>query len=256
MKNMKKRVLLLLVITLIFVLFNAVAVYAEDERNYQTYYTSFFGDSAQVDCITRVTTHPQEPKAVFVIVQDKTTKRFYFAANAVNETQYVVAKDGLNARLFPNVLYDNVDRVLPYGAAVQLIGSGNGWAIIDKNGEFLFCWDEYLSDEKPKIEQKKKTITTTNSAIYSAADLRYQGVIHWGGWRWTWYSQNVLPGGGLNIPGRHVDSNGYVCDENGFICLASSVLSKGTIVETPFGKKGKIYDSGCAADTLDVYTNF
>ena len=71
-----------------------------------------------------------------------------------------------------------------------------------------------------------------------------------------WYSQKVLPGGGLNIPGRHVDNNGYVCDENGFICLASGSLAKGTIVETPFGKKGKVYDCGCAANTLDVYTNF
>lgn len=250
---MKKRVLLLLICTLIFVLCLAVPAYAEDERNYQTYYTSFFGDSTQVECVTRTTTHPQEPKAVFVIVQDKTTKRFYFAANAVNKTKYVVAESGLNARLFPNVNYDNVDQVLPYGSAVQLIGYGNGWSIIDKNGEFLFCWDEYLSDKKPKVEKKETPVSTT---IYSAADLRYQGVIHWGGWRWTWYSQNVLPGGGLNIPGRHVDANGYVCDENGFICLASGSLAKGTIVETPFGKKGKIYDCGCAADTLDVYTNF
>ena len=33
-------------------------------------------------------------------------------------------------------------------------------------------------------------------------------------------------------------------------------LGKGTVVNTPFGKAGKIYDSGCAADTLDVYTDF
>ena len=88
---------------------------------------------------------------------------------------------------------------------------------------------------------------------YTPADFMSAGVIHWGGWRWTWYSQNVLPGGGLCIPGRHVDDMGYVCDENEYICLAATSLSKGTIVDTPFGKQGKVYDSGCAYGTLDTY---
>lgn len=88
---------------------------------------------------------------------------------------------------------------------------------------------------------------------YTPADFMSAGVIYWGGWRWTWYSQNVLPGGDLCIPGRHVEENGYVCDENNYICLAATSLSKGTIVDTPFGKQGKIYDSGCAYGTLDTY---
>lgn len=90
----------------------------------------------------------------------------------------------------------------------------------------------------------------------SASDLQSSGVIYWGGWRWTWYSQNVLPGGGLSIPGRHIDESGYVCDENDYICLAATSLSQGTVVDTPFGKQGKVYDSGCAYGTLDVYTAF
>jgi selenocysteine lyase/cysteine desulfurase len=45
-------------------------------------------------------------------------------------------------------------------------------------------------------------------------------------------------------------------DAEGYIVLASGTLAKGTVVNTPFGKAGKVYDSGCAADTLDVYTNF
>jgi len=82
------------------------------------------------------------------------------------------------------------------------------------------------------------------------------GVLNWNGWRWTYYSQRVLPGGGLNIPGRHVDADGYVCDENEYICLASSTLAWGTVVDTPFGKPGRVYDSGCAADVLDVYVDW
>ncbi|MBO7729247.1 MAG: hypothetical protein J6S31_00130 [Lachnospiraceae bacterium] len=91
---------------------------------------------------------------------------------------------------------------------------------------------------------------------YSADELRFLGVIYAGDFKWTWYSQNVLPGGGLQIPGRHVDENGYICDENDRICLASSDLEWGTIVTTPFGKEGCIYDCGCASGTLDVYVDF
>ena len=101
-----------------------------------------------------------------------------------------------------------------------------------------------------------KPASTSSSMIYSASYFRNAGVINWGGYRWTWYSQRVLPGPGLNIPGRHVDSNGYVCDANDYICLASTCLAKGSVVNTPFGKQGKVYDSGCDYGTLDVYTNF
>ena len=58
------------------------------------------------------------------------------------------------------------------------------------------------------------------------------------------------------IYGRHVDENGFVCDGNGYICVASSALSWGTIVDTPFGKQGKVYDSGCAYDTIDIYVHW
>ena len=94
------------------------------------------------------------------------------------------------------------------------------------------------------------------SGYYSANDLMYNGVIYWGGYRWTWYSEKVLPGGGLQIPGRYVDESGYVCDENGYICLASSELGWGTVIDTPFGKSGCVYDSGCDSGTLDVYVSW
>jgi len=82
------------------------------------------------------------------------------------------------------------------------------------------------------------------------------GVIKWGGWSWTWYSQRVLPGPGLKIPGRHVGPNGYIMDKNGRICLASTALKKGTIVDTPFGAQGCVYDSGCPKNVLDVYVDW
>lgn len=78
------------------------------------------------------------------------------------------------------------------------------------------------------------------------------------GTRYTWYSQNSLPGGGLtelNNNGRHVNDEGFVCDGDGYISVASSDHPIGTVVETPFGE-GKVYDTGCASGTIDIYTNY
>lgn len=94
------------------------------------------------------------------------------------------------------------------------------------------------------------------NALYSASQFTQFGVIRWNGWKWTWYSERVRPGTGLDIPGRHNDEYGYVCDENGYICLSSSVLRKGTVIDTPFGKQGKVYDTGCAKDVIDVYVSW
>lgn len=118
--------------------------------------------------------------------------------------------------------------------------------------------EEAAQVEEPAAVEENNTDSAlvVYDVLYSASDLRFHGVIYAGEWRWTWYSQNVLPGGGLSIPGRHVDENGFVCDENDRICLASSDLEYGTVVATPFGKEGCVYDCGCDSGTLDVYVDF
>ena len=102
-------------------------------------------------------------------------------------------------------------------------------------------------------EEESAEVSEDPAAAYSFDELLWMGVIYWGDYRWTYYSESVLPGEGLNIPGRYTDETGFVCDENGYICLASSDLSYGTIVSTPFGRMGCVYDSGCPSGTLDVY---
>lgn len=88
----------------------------------------------------------------------------------------------------------------------------------------------------------------------SSEDFREDGVEFWNGYYWTHYSELALPGEDLDIPGRYTDYNGYVCDENDYICLASDSLPRGSVVPTPFGKDGKVYDCGCGNDyVLDVY---
>ena len=90
-----------------------------------------------------------------------------------------------------------------------------------------------------------------------AGDFMRAGVIYEGDTRFTWYSQRVLAGGGLtelNDNGRHVE-DGFVKDADGYIAVASSDHEPGEIVETPFGE-GKVYDTGCASGTIDIYTDF
>lgn len=89
-------------------------------------------------------------------------------------------------------------------------------------------------------------------------EFQWYGVVEDNGTRYTWYSQKVLPGGGLtdlNSSGRHVNEDGYVVDGNGYIAVASSDHEIGTVLDTPFGE-AKVYDTGCASGTVDVYTNF
>ena len=90
-----------------------------------------------------------------------------------------------------------------------------------------------------------------------ADDLKSRGVIYDGGYRYTWYSQRVLPGGGLAIEGRHVSDEGYVVDAGERIVVASSDLPHGTELDVPFGSgKAVVLDTGCASGTIDVYTDF
>ena len=83
------------------------------------------------------------------------------------------------------------------------------------------------------------------------------GVKKFEGHRETWYSQKVLPGGGLKIPGRHVADDGTVRDGEGYIVVASdlSYLSRDSVVLTSLGP-GKVYDTGCAYGTIDIYVNW
>lgn len=91
-----------------------------------------------------------------------------------------------------------------------------------------------------------------SAKLYTLGQFMSAGVINWGGYKFTYYSQQVLPGGGLSIPGRHVNADGYVADGDGYIVLASSA-AKGSVIDTPFGYRGKVYDRGTVGNHYDVY---
>lgn len=100
---------------------------------------------------------------------------------------------------------------------------------------------------------KSRPASSSSSSYYSLSDLQFQGIIYWGGYKFTYYSQSVLPGGGLYIPGRHVNEGGFVADGDGYIVIANDA-PLGTIINTPFGYQGKVYDRGTYGNHMDVYT--
>ena len=110
----------------------------------------------------------------------------------------------------------------------------------------------------PEIESYEPEVKSSYYNTYTG-DFYSDGIVYGeDGTRYTWYSQNVLPGSGLyelNSNGRHVNDSGFVCDGDGYIAVASSDHAIGTIVSTPFGD-AKVYDTGCASGTIDIYTNY
>ena len=106
-----------------------------------------------------------------------------------------------------------------------------------------------LSDDSEEVASYPERST---EKLYDLQTFMFSGVINWQGLKFTYYSQSVLPGGGLQIPGRHVNKDGYVSDGDGYIVLAGSA-PKGTVYDTPFGYQGKIYDRGTVGNHLDVY---
>ena len=180
--------------------------------------------------------------------------------------------DYLRVRRLASTDSDILDVYDP-GTSVTAIGYEGEWVKVRYDGSVAYMHSDYLTmfgdnDESDKDDELESATEeqpeedsseedTESDAIYTASDLYYDGIISYYDYRYTWYSENVLPGGGLYIPGRHGDENGYICDEDNYICLASDSLEKGTVVNTPFGKMGKVYDTGTgASDILDVYTNW
>lgn len=102
------------------------------------------------------------------------------------------------------------------------------------------------------------TLKMEYSGVYSYNGLnKRRGAIYFNGHRETYYSEKVLPGNGLRIPGRHVADDGTIRDENGYICVAADpgFLARGTVLITSLGP-AKVYDSGCAYGTVDIYVNW
>ena len=171
-------------------------------------------------------------------------------------TTMYAATAGLNVRKEPS-LNSEIVKVLDVNAEVQKVDNfdNNEWTKIKIDNNYYYIVSKFLSILPIEILQEPVTINTYNNINNTGVLTKSKGVNYFNGHRETWYSQRVLPGSGLHIPGRHVDDRGLVCDEDGYICVASEDYPKGTIIETSLGM-GRVYDCGCNSGTIDIYTDW
>lgn len=135
-------------------------------------------------------------------------------------------------------------RTVKRNTKVKQIKAGKVWARVRYDGKKYKVKVKYLANHKAVRK-------------YTGAKFKRTGVVYWDDHKFTWYSQRALPGYGLKIPGRHVDSQGFVCDKYGYIVLGSNTANRGKIIPTPFGRFGKVYDAGfVSTNWFDCFTNF
>ena len=132
----------------------------------------------------------------------------------------------------------------------------------ETNGQFAAMRDEALAAKERQLERQRQQRAAQQQQQQAAQQQSYsgnsgsfksQGVIYQNGIRYTYYSSNVLYH--YRTSEWNAGSDGIYRDSAGYIVVASSDHSQGSVVSTPFGA-GKVYDSGCASGTIDIYTNF
>ena len=95
---------------------------------------------------------------------------------------------------------------------------------------------------------------TYNTPSSGTGNFQSDGVWYDNNYRYTWYSSNAAYH--YRTPEWSAGSDGVYRDSEGYVVVASSDYAQGTVIEdTPFGA-AKVYDTGCASGTLDVYTNY
>lgn len=95
---------------------------------------------------------------------------------------------------------------------------------------------------------------TYNTPSSGSGNFKADGVWYDENYRYTWYSSNAAYH--YRTPEWSAGSDGVYRDSEGYVVVASSDYAQGTVIEdTPFGA-AKVYDTGCASGTLDIYTNY
>lgn len=107
-------------------------------------------------------------------------------------------------------------------------------------------------ERQRKIEEEKadQSVQVRSNGI---GLTKSSGVNWYNGWRETYYSSRVLYH--YMTPQWTAGADGVYRDSDGYVIVSSSSESYGTITDTSFGI-GKVYDTGCALGTHDIYVNW
>lgn len=120
---------------------------------------------------------------------------------------------------------------------VKQVKGGKKFVTVKYKGERYKVRKIYLNAEK--LPSKKKS-------RYYINYIKTKAPVKWHGRKYTYYTSRLCPIWLLPVKGLHLDKNGFWCDENDYIVLGSSRVNKAnrTVFATPFGKYGKVYDTG------------
>jgi chemotaxis protein histidine kinase CheA len=114
-----------------------------------------------------------------------------------------------------------------------------------------------LSTKQYQNEQKQANSTCENSQTAKKQQTgvltKEGGVNYYNGSRETWYSSNQLYH--YRTSEWTVGTDGVYRDKDGYVVVARSDMAQGATLETSLGT-GKVYDSGCANGTTDIYTKW
>ena len=164
--------------------------------------------------------------------------------NAMIAVAVSMALHSANVEMDEQIRYEQLAQLAESRQAAE---STEEWYYVEQWYESDVTWDYTPSYD-----------TFDASDGITAAEFMYYGVVEDGERFYTWYSERVLPGGGLtelNENGRHSEG-GFVKDGDGYIAVASCDYPKGTVIDTPFGE-AKVYDTGyLQPGQVDVYTSF
>lgn len=200
--------------------------------------------------------------------------------NDVTEKEYdqmiLYTTDWLRVREEPSLDARIIDVYKPGTevVATDVTDRYNGWVQIQYDNHNYYMHSDWLTMVKPVEDTtvagdvyvpEKYSIdgfgydTYPSYMMYSPGYFKENGVIEYDGYYFTYYSERVLPGEGLYIPGRWTDEYGFVRDGNGCLCLASNTpetMDRFSTVYTPWGL-GVIYDYGTGNDSvIDVYVGW
>ncbi len=118
--------------------------------------------------------------------------------------------------------------------------------------------EAYVEPEETYVEEEYYEEPSSGSEyLYNITDLSHIGIIYYNGYRFTWYTSNEWTGNPAygRPEGMWLDENGCWRDPEGYLMFASDSLAPYSVVDTPFGIPGRIYDCGPGADDLlDLYT--
>lgn len=183
--------------------------------------------------------------SVGIIFSDKKAQSYIFGDRDAYTTVVNIAPEGVRAAVASTK--QDVDEEYAVGLRDAVV------AEIEAREAAAEAERQRIAAEEA-ARQAAQVQTQSQPVSSGGSSFRSDGVWYDGQFRYTWYSSNVLYH--YRTPEWSAGADGIYRDSEGYVVVASSDHPQGTIISnTPFGA-AKVYDTGCASGTLDVYTNF